>query len=57
MKETKELLNRIITCDYRGKEDKKEILKKLLKRKYRRYLKEKTNERNTVQYGLSHESR
>jgi len=33
--EIKELLSRVITCDYRGKEDKREILRKLLKRKAR----------------------
>jgi len=37
-KEIKKLLERIITCDYHGKKDKIEILKKLLKRKYRKLL-------------------
>ena len=37
-KEIKKLLKRLITCDYRGKKDKIEILKKLVKRKYRRLL-------------------
>jgi len=37
-KNYKELLDRVITCDYNGKDDKREILRRMLKRKYRKYL-------------------
>ena len=37
-KEIKKLLERIIICDYHGKKNKQEILRKLIKRKYRKLL-------------------